>query len=74
MKYKNVTKFNQIMKMLIILFILEIISVARSGRDELTLTNTYADKFDNLASESLNAQESLSSLQFQPQILDFIQR
>lgn len=62
------------LKMLIIVFILlEILSFARSGRDELS-HDAYADKLDTLASESINAQDSLSSLQFQPKILDFLQR
>lgn len=62
------------LKMLIIVFILlEILSFARSGRDELS-HDTYADKLDNLATESMNVQDSLSSLQFQPKILDFLQR
>ena len=62
------------LKMLIIVFILlEILSFARSGRDELS-HDAYADKLDNLATESINAQDSLSSLQFQPKILDFLQR
>lgn len=62
------------LKMLIIVFILlEILSFARSGRDELS-HDAYADKLDNLATESISAQDSLSSLQFQPKILDFLQR
>lgn len=62
------------LKMLIILFILlEILSFARSGRDELS-HDAYADKLDNLATESISAQDSLSTLQFQPKILDFLQR
>lgn len=71
----NVTIFNQMMlKMLItVLILLEIISFARSGRDELS-HDSYSDKLDTLASESINAQDSLSSLQFQPKILDFLQR
>lgn len=61
------------LKMLIIVFILlEILSFARSGRDELS-HDAYADKLDNLA-ESISAQDFLSSLQFQPKILDFLQR
>lgn len=61
------------LKMLIIVFILlEILSFARSG-DELA-HDAYADKLDTLATESINAQDSLSSLQFQPKILDFLQR
>lgn len=62
------------LKMLITVFILlEILSFARSGRDELS-HDAYADKLENLATESINAQDSLSSLQFQPKVLDFLQR
>lgn len=62
------------LKMLIIvLIVLEIITFARSGRDELS-HDAYADKLDTLASETINAQDSLLSLQFQPKILDFLQR
>lgn len=61
------------LKMLIIVFILlEIFSFAKSGED--ISHDGYTDKLDNLQSESINAQDSLSSLQFQPSILDFLQR
>lgn len=59
------------MKSVVIIFIL--LDVARSGRDELS-HDAYADKLDNFASDTMNAQDSLSSLQFQPKILDFLQR
>lgn len=52
---------------------MEILSFAKSGRDELS-HDAYTDKLDNLASESISAQDSLSSLQFQPKILDFYSR
>ena len=60
--------------MLIIVFILlEILSFAKSGQEEI-IHDGYTDKFDNLPSDNLNTQESLSQLQFQPSILDFLQR
>ena len=60
--------------MLIIVFILlEIFSFAKSGHEEIS-HDGYADILDNLASNTINAQDSLSSLQFQPSILDFLQR
>lgn len=62
------------LKMLIIVFILlEIFSFAKSGHEEIS-HDGYADILDNLASNTINAQDSLSSLQFQPSILDFLQR
>lgn len=61
------------LKMLIIVFLLEILSFAISGRDELS-HDAYADKLDSFAAESIIAQDSLSSLQFQPKILNFMQR
>lgn len=61
-------------KMLIIVFILlEILSFAFSGRDDVLSHDTYADKLD-IGIESINAQDPLSSLQFQPKILDFHHR
>lgn len=74
-KLKNLKSVNQMMlKMLIIVFILlEIISFAFSGRDELLTHDSYADKLD-IAIESINAQDSISSLQFQPKVLDFHHR
>ncbi|KAG5666859.1 hypothetical protein PVAND_014867 [Polypedilum vanderplanki] len=57
--------------MLIILFILlEIFSIARSGQEEIPI-NGFREHFDGLPTET---QESLSLLQFQPSILDFLQR
>lgn len=62
------------LKMLIIVFILlEIFSFAKSGHEEIS-HDGLTDILDNLASEPLNLQDSLSSLQFQPSILDFLQR
>lgn len=65
------------LKMLLItvFILLEILSFnfAKSGRDELS-HDAYADKLNNLASESINVQDSLTSLQFQPKILDFHER
>jgi hypothetical protein len=62
------------LKMLVILvIILEIISLAQSG-DESISHDGYTDNLDSLTTESINAQDSLSSLQFQPKILDFLQR
>jgi hypothetical protein len=59
------------LKMLITLFILlEICSFAKSGEEELA-HNGFGEKFEGLAAE---AQESLQLLQFQPSILDFLQR
>lgn len=61
-------------KMLIIVFILlEILSFAFSGRDEVLSHDTYADKLD-IGIESISAQDPLSQLQFQPKILDFHHR
>jgi hypothetical protein len=60
-------------KIIILLICLEILSFAKSGRDELS-HDTYADKLDNLASESISAQDSLPSLQLQPKVLDFYSR
>ncbi|CRK89771.1 CLUMA_CG003383, isoform A [Clunio marinus] len=62
------------LKMLITVFILlEIISFAKSGRDEFS-HDSYAEKLENLATESINSQDALTSLQFQPKTLDFLQR
>lgn len=62
------------LKMLIIVFILlEILSFAFSGREEVLSHDTYADKLD-IVVEPVNIQDPLSSLQFQPKILDFHHR
>jgi hypothetical protein len=62
------------LKMLILVFILlEIFSFAKSGHEEIS-HDGFTDLLDNMASDSLNLEDSLSSLQFQPSILDFLQR
>ena len=61
------------LKMFIIIFILlEIFSFAKSGINE-EAHDAYTDILDNLATESLHLQDSLS-LQLQPSMLDFSQR
>ena len=60
----------EMLKMFILLILIEILSFAISGGREELSHDTFA-KLDNLASESISAQDSL---QFQPRILDFFSR